>query len=200
MSHFGGLLRSKMNANSLHLFWSPVKKFLQTNTMLIYRFTMEKILISACLLGWPVRYDGQSCPFESSLIDLWQARGVLVPVCPEMDGGLPVPRPPAEITPGGGPGVWDGTARVVTAQADVTNSFKKGARAALDKAVAWDIKIALLKQKSPSCGSCRIYDGSFTRSLVDGMGVTTALLRQNGILVFGEDQIDQLSRAVARKR
>jgi len=168
--------------------------------MLIYKLTMEKILISACLLGRPVRYDGQSCPFESSLIDQWQARGLLVPVCPEMDGGLPVPRPPAEITPGGGPGVWDGTARVVTAQADVTEIFIKGAQAALDKAVTCDIKIALLKQKSPSCGSCRIYDGSFSRSLVDGMGVTTALLRQNSIRVFGEDQIDQLSRAVAHKK
>jgi len=161
--------------------------------MLIYSFTMEKILISACLLGRPVRYDGRSCPFECSRIDLWQANGLLVPVCPEMDGGLPVPRPPAEITPGGGPGVWEGTARVVTGPADVTQFFIKGAQAALEKAVACGIKTALLKQKSPSCGSCRIYDGSFSRSLVDGMGVTTALLRQNGILVFGEDQINELS-------
>ena len=153
---------------------------------------MEQILISACLLGQPVRYDGKSCPFECSLLNLWQAKGLLVPVCPEMDGGLPVPRPPAEITPGGGPGVWAGTARVMTRQADVTDFFIKGAQAALDKAVACGIKTALLKQKSPSCGSCRIYDGSFSGSLVDGMGVTTALLRQNGIMVFGEDQIDQL--------
>jgi len=153
---------------------------------------MEQILISACLLGQPVRYDGRSCPFESSHIDLWQAKGLLVPVCPEMDGGLPVPRPPAEITPGGGPGVWAGTAQVKTRKIDVTNFFIKGAQAALDKAVACGIKTALLKQKSPSCGSCRIYDGSFSRSLVDGMGVTTALLRRNGIMVFGEDQIDEL--------
>lgn len=153
---------------------------------------MEQILISACLLGQPVRYDGRSCPFECSLLSLWQAKGLLVPVCPEMDGGLPVPRPPAEITPGGGPGVWAGTARVMTRQADVTDFFIKGAQAALDKAVACGIKTALLKQKSPSCGSCRIYDGSFSGSLVDGMGVTTALLRQNDIMVFGEDQIDQL--------
>ena len=153
---------------------------------------MEQILISACLLGQPMRYDGRSCPFECSRIDQWQAKGLLVPVCPEMDGGLPVPRPPAEITSGGGPGVWVGTARVKTRQVDVTDFFIKGAQAALDKAVACGIKTALLKQKSPSCGSCRIYDGSFSRCLVDGMGVTTALLRQNGILVFGEDQIEQL--------
>ncbi|MGD9824941.1 DUF523 domain-containing protein [Desulfobacter sp.] len=153
---------------------------------------MEQILISACLLGQPVRYDGRSCPFECPRINLWQAKGLLVPVCPEMDGGLPVPRPPAEITPGGGPGVWAGTARVKTREIDVTDFFIKGAQAALDKAVARGIKTALLKQKSPSCGSCRIYDGSFSRSLVDGMGVTTALLRQNGIMVFGEDQVDQL--------
>lgn len=153
---------------------------------------MEQILISACLLGQSVRYDGRSCPFECPRISLWQAKGLLVPVCPEMDGGLPVPRPPAEITPGGGPGVWAGTARVKTREIDVTDFFIKGAQAALDKAVACGIKTALLKQKSPSCGSCRIYDGSFSRSLVDGMGVTTALLRQNGIMVFGEDQIDQL--------
>jgi uncharacterized protein YbbK (DUF523 family) len=133
-----------------------------------------------------------SCPIECSRLNLWQAKGLLVPVCPEMDGGLPVPRPPAEISPGGGPGVWAGTARVMTRQADVTQFFIKGAQAALEKAVACGIKTALLKQKSPSCGSCRIYDGSFSGSLVDGMGVTTALLRQNGIMVFGEDQIDQL--------
>jgi len=161
---------------------------------------MEKILISACLLGQPVRYDGRPCPFKCSLIDLWQAKGLLVPVCPEMDGGLPVPRPPAEISPGGGPGVWTGTTRVTTRQADVTAFFIKGAQAALDKAVACGIKTALLKQKSPSCGSCRIYDGSFSRSLVAGMGVTTALLRQNGIMVFGEDQIDQLLQAIAHKK
>ncbi|MBP8829763.1 MAG: DUF523 domain-containing protein [Desulfobacter sp.] len=161
---------------------------------------MEKILISACLLGQPVRYDGRSCPFKCSLIDLWQTKGLLVPVCPEMDGGLPVPRPPAEISPGGGPGVWAGTARVTTRQADVTAFFIKGAQAALDKAVACGIKTALLKQKSPSCGSCRIYDSSFSRSLVAGMGVTTALLRQNGIMVFGEDQIDQLLQAIAHKK
>lgn len=153
---------------------------------------MEHILISACLLGQPVRYDGRSCPFKCTLIDQWQPKGLLVPVCPEMDGGLPVPRPPAEITPGGGPGVWAGTARVKTRETDVTDFFIKGAQAALDKAIAWGIKTALLKQKSPSCGSCRIYDGSFSRSLVDGMGVTTALLRQHGIMVFGEDQIDKL--------
>ncbi|WP_320044945.1 DUF523 domain-containing protein [uncultured Desulfobacter sp.] len=161
---------------------------------------MEKILISACLLGQPVRYDGRSCPFECSLINLWQAKGLLVPVCPEMDGGLPVPRPPAEISFGGGPGVWAGKARVMTGQADVTQFFIKGAQAALDKALSCGIKTALLKQKSPSCGSCRIYDGCFSRSLVDGMGVTTALLRQNGILVFGEDQIDLLSRAIANQK
>ncbi|WP_035242513.1 DUF523 domain-containing protein [Desulfobacter vibrioformis] len=153
---------------------------------------MEQILISACLLGQPVRYDGRSCPFECPRINLWQAQGLLVPVCPEMDGGLHVPRPPAEITSGGGPGVWAGTARVKTREIDVTDFFIKGAQAALNKAVACGIKTALLKQKSPSCGSCRIYDGSFSRSLVEGMGVTTALLRQNGIMVFGEDQIDEL--------
>jgi uncharacterized protein YbbK (DUF523 family) len=96
--------------------------------------------------------------------------------------------------------VWAGTARVTTRQADVTAFFIKGAQAALDKAVACGIKTALLKQKSPSCGSCRIYDGSFSRSLVAGMGVTTALLRQNGIMVFGEDQIDQLLQAIAHKK
>ncbi|MCG8548934.1 MAG: DUF523 domain-containing protein, partial [Desulfobacterales bacterium] len=101
---------------------------------------------------------------------------------------------------GGGQGVWAGTSQVITAQADVTQFFIKGARAALDKALGCGTKTALLKQKSPSCGSCRIYDGSFSRSLVDGMGVTTALLSRNGISVFGEDQIDQLVRAIAQKK
>ncbi len=152
---------------------------------------MELILISACLLGQPVRYDGKSCPFDHNLIIQWQKQGRLVPVCPEMEGGLPVPRPPAEICFGGGAAVWAGTARVKTQQTDVTNFFIKGAQAALDKAVSLNITTAILKQKSPSCGSVVIYDGNFSRTLVDGAGVTTFLLRENGIRVFGEDQIDQ---------
>ena len=109
----------------------------------------NRVLISACLLGQPVRYDGRSCPFECSLLSLWQAKGLLVPVCPGMDGGLPVPRPPAEITPGGGPGVWAGTARVMTRQADVTDFFIKGAQAALDKAVACGIKNGPFETEKP---------------------------------------------------
>ena len=152
---------------------------------------MELILISACLLGQPVRYDGKSCPVDHELIRKWQKQGRLVPVCPEMDGGLPVPRPPAEICFGGGAAVWAGTARVKTRQTDVTDFFMKGARTTLDKAVSLGIKTALLKQKSPSCGSVKIYDGNFTGTLVDGTGVTTALFLENGIRVFGEDQLDQ---------
>ena len=141
------------------------------------------ILVSRCLLGEPCRYDGQSKPVEELLYLVAQGN-VLVPVCPEEDGGLPTPRPPAEIQPDG---------RVVNRQGvDVTAEYRKGAQRALETAREHGCAVAVLKEKSPSCGHCRVYDGSFTGTLKDGQGVTAELLTRNGIRVLGESQLREL--------
>lgn len=157
---------------------------------------MEKILISACLLGDPVRYDGKSQPVDHPLILKWQAQDRLIAFCPEVEAGLPIPRPPAEILGGTGKDVLEDCARVTTKDADVTLAFIKGAQAALEMVVAQDIKVAILKGKSPSCGSAFIYDGTFTRTLRPGMGVTTALLRKNEVLVFNEKEINSIESCI----
>lgn len=151
-----------------------------------------KILVSACLLGRPVRYDGQASAFQERLADL-QRRGCVVVFCPEVAGGLPVPRPPAEIVSGDGQGVLSGRAWVRTAAGDdVSEAFLRGARLTLALAQEHKVVAAVLKARSPSCGNAMIYDGSHTRTLVDGMGVTAALLVEHGIPVFNENEIDAL--------
>ncbi|MEV4440221.1 DUF523 domain-containing protein [Streptomyces sp. NPDC049577] len=151
---------------------------------------MQKILVSACLLGSRVRYDGGAKRLDHELLARWRAEGRLVAFCPETAGGLPVPRSPAEIVGGDGAAVLDGTARVLTATGeDVTGPFVLGAHKALEAARAAGARIALLKESSPSCGSLRVYDGAFTATRVPGHGVTTALLRRAGIRVFGEDRL-----------
>lgn len=157
---------------------------------------MEKILISACLLGEPVRYDGASKPLNHPVIHEWNKQGRLVPSCPETAGGLFTPRPPAEIKGGSGKGVLDGSARVITRDKDVTANFIAGARAVLALAKEERISIALLKENSPSCGSSFIYNGSFSGTLIPGMGVATALLQHHGIIVFGENDIDALIKCI----
>ena len=153
----------------------------------------EKILISACFLGQRVRYDGGDNLIASEWLNEWQRQGRLVPVCPEMAGGLPAPRPPAEIQAGDGHSVWQGAARVRTIeQEDVTEIFIRGAQVALQKARQNRCRYALLAARSPSCGNGQIYDGHFADRLVDGFGVTAALLSQHGIEVFNETEIQQL--------
>jgi uncharacterized protein YbbK (DUF523 family) len=148
---------------------------------------IDPILVSACLLGLPTRYDGQGCA-SPGLLGL-VVRGLLVPICPEMAGGLPVPRPPAECIGGDGEAVLEGLARVRTAQGeDVTAALVAGAGRALDVARRWGIRRALLKENSPSCASHRVYDGSFRGRLVAGQGVTAALLRRHGIEVLSEEE------------
>lgn len=151
-----------------------------------------KLLVSACLLGRPVRYDGRSSAFQERLAEL-QRRGRVVAFCPEVAGGLLVPRPPAEIVGGDGKDVWSGAAWVVTRDgSDVSEAFLRGARLALALAQEHGVVAAVLKARSPSCGNAQIYDGSHTGMLVDGMGVTAALLMEHGIEVFNEDQLDAL--------
>ncbi|MFB4311912.1 DUF523 domain-containing protein [Actinomadura sp. GTD37] len=152
---------------------------------------MERILVSSCLAGLRVRYDGAAKPVGADLFEHWRAEGRLVPFCPEVSGGLPIPRRPAEIVGGGGGDVLDGTARILTdAGGDVTDEFLRGARLALETARRTGARIALLKEGSPSCGSHRIYDGTFTGGRQPGTGVTTALLQRAGIEVFDETDLE----------
>ncbi|TDD80256.1 DUF523 domain-containing protein [Actinomadura darangshiensis] len=155
---------------------------------------MERILVSSCLAGRPVRYDGAAKPVAGGLFERWRSEGRLVPFCPEVSGGLAVPRPPAEIVGGDGGDVLDGTARIRTGTGDdVTDEFLRGARLALEAATRSGARIALLKEGSPSCGSHRTHDGTFTGSAAPGTGVTTALLRRSGIRVFSEDELDAIA-------
>lgn len=139
----------------------------------------KRILVSACLLGVPCRYDGASKPVEA--ICALQGEYDLIPVCPEVLGGLPTPRTPSEIV---------GERVMMRDGRDVTENYRRGAAEALRIARKNDCTLAILKEKSPSCGSGKIYDGSFTRTLVDGDGITAALLKANGIPVIGESEIN----------
>lgn len=159
---------------------------------------MSKLLISACLLGQKVRYDGTGKLQRHPQLDSLRQEKRLVAVCPEVLGGLGTPRPPAEIEPGKtAQEVLDGTARVMTKTGlDVTAEFIAGAQKALEFAQKNDITVAVLKARSPSCGSSHAYDGTFTGRVIDGMGVTSALLKQNGIQVFNEDKLDNAFNAL----
>lgn len=142
---------------------------------------MEKLLVSACLLGVNCRYDGGNCHVKS--IERLRAKYELIPVCPETLGTLPIPRTPSERLCG----------KVVNKLGlDVSAQFGFGASQALKIAKENHVHKALLKEKSPSCGTHRIHDGTFTGHTIEGMGVTAELLRNNGISVFSEDQIEEL--------
>ncbi len=150
---------------------------------------MQKILVSRCLLGHRVRYDGGAHgPFD--LLERWQAEGRVVALCPEVAGGLPTPRAAAEIPAGQGAQVLDGLAAVMTVDGeDVSVAFLAGAEQALALVERHGIRLALLKARSPSCGNRENYDGSFSGVRVAGEGVTAALLRRAGVRVFNEDEL-----------
>ena len=144
---------------------------------------MEKILISACLLGFECKYCGGSNKLPEQQLAALGERFRLIPVCPETAGGLPTPRDPSER-------LGD---KVVSNQGrDVTAQYQKGAETALTLARRYGCKAALLKEKSPSCGSGLIYDGSFTGTLVTGDGVAAEELKKEGLIVFGESDVDLL--------
>ena len=140
-----------------------------------------KLLVSACLLGCRCRYDGAAKPHPA--IEALAARHTLVPVCPEQLGGLSTPRPPAERQGD----------RVVTEHgADVTEQYRRGAEEAARLCTLLGCQAALLKERSPSCGRGQVYDGTFSRTLTAGDGVTAAHLAALGIPVYGESQVEEL--------
>lgn len=144
-------------------------------------------LVSACLLGIECKYNSKTNT-NRKVLNLYKNKE-LVPVCPEQLGGLPTPREAAEIQSGSGEKVLFGPCKVKTEKGkDVTTSFIKGAKQALMLAKICGIKQAILKQRSPSCGCGQIYDGSFSGKIVEGYGVTAALLKKEGInVITGED-------------
>lgn len=143
---------------------------------------MENILVSACLLGVACRYDGKRKPNEAVIA--LKEKYNLIPVCPEIMGGLPTPRLPSEIR---------GETVIMENGEDVTDKYSRGAEETLRLARLFGCGKAVLKEKSPSCGSGRIYDGTFSKTLTEGNGITAGMLLANGIRVAGETEIDALS-------
>lgn len=135
------------------------------------------ILVSACLLGVHCRYNEKGVTDEN--VKIWMDRANLIPVCPEIFGGLSTPREPAERI----------GSRVVTVSGrDVTREYEKGAQETLALAKLYGCKYAVLKERSPSCGCGSIYDGTYSGTLTEGDGMTAELLKAEGIQVFGESQ------------
>jgi uncharacterized protein YbbK (DUF523 family) len=142
-----------------------------------------KVIVSSCLLGAAVRFDGRDKKSDHAILQRWIDEGRVVSACPEMLGGLGTPRPPAEIV----------GSRVVTDEGrDVSGAFREGARQTL--ALASGVRVAVLKSGSPSCGTSFVYDGTFSKTRVAGEGITTALLRANGIAVFSEMEFEAADR------
>lgn len=141
-----------------------------------------KILISACLIGENVKYDGGNNALHVKIIEQWKEEGVLVPLCPEVLGGLSVPRFPCEVVVGEN--------RVVNkVGTDVTDAFFKGAKESLRIAQEKGVCMAILKARSPSCGKDIIYDGTFTSTRVNDSGIACKLLQESGIAVFSEEEL-----------
>lgn len=158
---------------------------------------VTKVLVSACLLGNKVRYDGRASLSEHSILHQWIEEGRVIPICPEVSGGMSIPRDPAEIKGGDGYSVIAEQASVLQENGnDVTKSFLQGANNALVLCQENNIKVAVLTESSPSCGSSSIYNGSFSRSKTDGVGVTTALLIKHGIQVFNQHQFMEANKAL----
>ncbi len=146
----------------------------------------KNILISACLLGKPVRYNGTDLLIEHPLLVKWKKQGRLISICPEVAGGMSTPRAPAEI-------ISEENKRVTDCDHnDVSEAFLLGAQATLKLAIDNNCTVAIMTESSPSCGSSTIYDGSFTGTKIKGKGITTALLEQNGIRVFNQFQLDDV--------
>ena len=146
------------------------------------------ILVSACLIGVCCRYDGESKP-NPDVIKL-RDKYIMIPICPEVDGDLPTPRTPSERI---------GDKVFMRDGCDVTANYVKGAELALSRAREFGCSAAILKARSPSCGSGKIYDGSFSGTLTDRDGVCAELLKKNGISVYTEEEIHLLDENLLTK-
>ena len=147
---------------------------------------MKKILVSACLYGDEiVRYDGDYVTETNPIFLKWKDEGRLIPFCPEVFGGLPVPRPDAQRV---------GNKVITKYKQDVTKEFTIGAKEALNLAKANKVAFAIMKQNSPSCGSKFIYDGTFTNTKIKGQGLTVEYLQNAGFKVFGEEDIEKAAK------
>lgn len=136
-----------------------------------------KVIVSACLLGYNYKYNGKN-NYCSELVEFLEKENIeIIPICPEVFGGLSTPRNPSERI---------GNKVLMNNNNDVTNEFNKGAKKALDLAFENDCKIAIMKAKSPSCGFGEIYDGTFSGVLINGNGVTGDLFFENNIIICNE--------------
>ena len=142
---------------------------------------MKNLIISACLIGQNCKYNGGNNKLRR--LDELKNKYNLIPICPEELGGLPTPRNPSEIC---------GEKVISSVDDDVTDNFIKGAKIALKTAIENDCKIALLKERSPSCASNYIYDGNFCGKVIKGMGITAKLFKENNIKIYSEEQIKDL--------
>lgn len=143
----------------------------------------ERLLISACLLGFRCKYDGGANTLPAETQKALRARYELIPVCPEFAAGLPAPRPPCERRDG----------RVVNVEGrDLTAEFEAGARVALALAGRFGCRKALLKERSPTCGSGAVYDGTFSHTVIPGDGIAAEALRAAGIFLRGESEAETL--------
>lgn len=150
-----------------------------------------KILVSSCLIGINCKYNGEN-NLSKEVINLTK-KHILIPVCPEQLGGLSTPRAPSEIKNGDGMAVLKGHARVFSEDGhDLSIYFIKGAKETLKIARLLNIDIAIMKERSPSCGVNEIYDGSFSHTKIKGCGVTVALLKKEGFTVFSEKEIEKI--------
>lgn len=144
-----------------------------------------KVLISSCLLGKNVKYSGGN-NLSKNLLELLKNYNVeLIEVCPEVLGGLPVPREPAEIV----------AEEIINKKGiSVSKEFKKGAEATLKIAILNNVDFAILKERSPSCGKNFIYDGSFSGTLIKGQGISAKKLLENGIEIFSEEEVEKIEK------
>jgi len=147
-----------------------------------------KILISACLLGQNVKYNGgNNSIIEKSFIKKLLDLDMLIPVCPEVEGGLSIPRVPVEIK---------NKKAIDKEENDRTKNFFLGAQKTCQLAIKNDVKIAIMKAKSPSCGKGEIYDGTFSKKLIDANGIAVMALEEIGIEVFNEDDLKKLEKCL----
>lgn len=153
----------------------------------------NKILVSACLMGFKVRYNGSDKPLVAKTLARWQQEQRLVTHCPELAAGLATPRLPAELNGGDGREALSARASILESDGrDVTQTYILAAWLALKTAQENDCRFALMTDGSPTCGSMKIYDGNFAGKTLPGQGVAAALLRQHGVEVYAEHQLSEL--------